>query len=223
MERVIEMFMKDLQHERPDSMPEDVHFTEALVRKVLENYSETGDVVLDPFAGYGTTLVVSEELGRSHVGIELLADRAAVIRERLGSRGRVIEGDARRLDEFALGTIDVCLTSPPYMNEVDHPQNPLSGYRTMDGQYEMYLDELLDVFLAVKRHLRPDGHLVINAANIRSGNTITPLAWDIARMLRKHLAFRCETYLLWDDPLPFISGDYCLVFQKAHEGPAPTH
>lgn len=56
------------------------------MRAVVEEYSARGDVVLDPFAGYGTTLVVSQQLGRTPIGIELLPERAALIRARLGSK-----------------------------------------------------------------------------------------------------------------------------------------
>jgi DNA modification methylase len=208
------MSADDLRAERVDSGSEDVHFTRAYVRGVLEEYSARGDVVLDPFAGYGTTLLVSEQLGRTPIGIELLPERAALIRTRLGSQAQVVAGDARELDRFGLGPVDLCLTSPPYMNAVDHPQNPLTAYTTPDGEYSTYLAELLDVFLAVKRHLRWGGYLVINAANIRTGDVVTPLAWDIAHALRPHLTFRGETYLRWDRPLETVSGDYSLVFQK---------
>jgi len=216
------MSADELQAERVHSASEDVHFTRAYVRAVVEEYSAPGDVVLDPFAGYGTTLVVSQQLGRTPIVIELLPERAALIRARLGSKGRVVEGDARELDRFGLGTVTLCLTSPPYMNAVDHPQNPLTAYATLDGDYAGYLDELLDVFLAVKRYLRCGGHLVINAANIRTGDVITPLAWDIVHALRPHLTFRGETYLRWDRPPEAVSGDYSLAFQKV-DGPTEAH
>ena len=118
VERVLDMCAADLASERPPATSEDVHFTRAFVRAVLEEFSSPGDVVLDPFAGYGTTLLVGKELGREPIGIELLPERAASIRARLGSVGRVIEGDARMLDRFGLGTVDVCLTSPPYMTRL---------------------------------------------------------------------------------------------------------
>lgn len=208
------MSAADLAAERPSSVPDDVHFTQALARTVIEDFSAVGDVVLDPFAGFGTTLVVSRQLGRSPIGIELLSERAAIIRERLAGGGRVIEGDARQMDRYEFGPVDLCLTSPPYMSAVDHPQNPLTSYATLDGHYPTYREELLSVFLAVKRRLVPGGHLVINAATIRTGEIVTPLAWDIVHDLQPHMAFRGETYLQWDRPLPFISGDYCLVFQN---------
>ncbi|MEP7019794.1 MAG: DNA methyltransferase [Pseudonocardiales bacterium] len=218
MQRVMRMSASDLLKERVDSAEEDVHFSEVLVEAVVAEFSKPGDVVLDPFAGYGTTLVVSERMNRSAVGIELLPDRVTTIRQRLGGSARIIEGDARNLAGMDLGQIDLCLTSPPYMSAADHPDNPLTGYRTLDGDYPTYLAELAEVFAAVARILRPGGHLVINAANIRNGELVTPLAWDLTRAVAQHLGLRAETYLEWDDPPEWMSGDYCLVFQKELPG-----
>jgi DNA modification methylase len=204
----------DLARERLADAEEDVHFPQALVRAVVDEYTSPGDAVLDPFAGFGTTLDVCAQMGRRAVGIELLAERVELIRRRLRGTATVIEGDARHLDEFGLGTFDLCLTSPPYMSALDEPSNPLTGYNTTDGNYATYLAELNLVFAAVAERLRPRAHLVINAANIRNGDVVTPLAWDIARAVSAHLSFRAETYLQWDDPPQWMSGDYCLVFQK---------
>jgi len=217
--RLLRLRADDLASERvPGAGPVDVHFPKAVARAVLAEYSAPGDTVLDPFAGYGTTLAVCEELGRTAVGVELLPERVAAIRRRLRTPARVIEGDARRLDEFGIGPVDLCLTSPPYMNAVDHPQNPLTGYTTLDGDYPTYLAELTGVFLAVGRLLRPGGHLVVNAANIRTAGGVTPLAWDIAHVLGRHMAFLGEIYLLWDRPQALFSGDYCLVFRTPPGG-----
>jgi DNA modification methylase len=45
-------------------------FPQELCRRVISYYSYVGDVVLDPFAGIGTTGVVANELGRHYVLIE---------------------------------------------------------------------------------------------------------------------------------------------------------
>ena len=118
--------------------------------------------------------------------------------------------------------VGLCLTSPPYMNAVDHPQNPLTAYTTLDGHYQTYLAELGEVFAAVAALLKPGGHLVINAANLDTGGVVTPLAWDIAATVAGaagRLTFRGEVYLRWDRPLPGITGDYLLIF--ANDGGAP--
>jgi DNA modification methylase len=214
VDSVMNLYVDYLVRELTDPVSEEVHFPEALVRAVVEEFSAIGDTVLDPFAGYGTTLVVSEAMGRSAIGVELLPRRADTTRRRLGPSSTIHVADARRLDELALGTIDLCLTSPPYMSAVDHPQNTLTAYTTMDGSYPTYLAELTNVFVTVISHLRVGGHLVINAANIRTGNVVTTLAWDIAHALKPYAAFRGETYLRWDRPPAMFSGDYCMVFQK---------
>jgi adenine-specific DNA-methyltransferase len=46
-------------------------------------YSEKGDIVLDPFAGSGTTAVACQELDRRYIGIELDPTYAATAQERL--------------------------------------------------------------------------------------------------------------------------------------------
>lgn len=44
---------------------------EELVRKFILAASNPGDIVLDPFSGSGTTLVVAEQLGRQWIGCEI--------------------------------------------------------------------------------------------------------------------------------------------------------
>jgi site-specific DNA-methyltransferase (adenine-specific) len=44
---------------------------EELLRKIILASSKEGDIVLDPFSGSGTTLVVAEQLGRIWVGCEM--------------------------------------------------------------------------------------------------------------------------------------------------------
>jgi len=41
------------------------------IRPLIEAYSRPGDIVLDPFAGSGTTAAASRQLHRSFIGIEL--------------------------------------------------------------------------------------------------------------------------------------------------------
>lgn len=57
------------------SMPENTdHPTqkpEKLIAKLILASSRSGDVILDPFLGSGTTSVVAKKLGRSYVGIEI--------------------------------------------------------------------------------------------------------------------------------------------------------
>jgi DNA modification methylase len=208
------MHAADLRAQRPPGCTDDVHFTEALARSVIEDVTGVGDVVLDPFAGYGTTLAVASRLGRTAVGVELLPEHVELARARTAGTARVVQGDARRLTELVAGPVDLVLTSPPYMTAVAHPENPLTGYSTDDGQYSTYLSEIGQVFSQVAALLRPGGHAVVNVANLYTGDHVTPLAWDLGREVARHLAFRGETFLCWDEHPPGHAGDYLLWFQR---------
>src|SRR5437588_1418989 len=55
------------------------------MRPFLRSFSRPGATVLDPFAGFGTTLVACALEGRQGLGIEVEAGRVAVARRRRGS------------------------------------------------------------------------------------------------------------------------------------------
>jgi site-specific DNA-methyltransferase (adenine-specific) len=55
----------------------------ALLERIVRVSSNPGDLVLDPFAGSGTTLAAAKKLGRHYVGIELSENYADLIRQRL--------------------------------------------------------------------------------------------------------------------------------------------
>ena len=67
-------------HERtghPCQMPE------AVLDRIIRVATNPGDVVLDPFAGSGTTVAVAKKLGRQYLGIELSEQYADGVRQRL--------------------------------------------------------------------------------------------------------------------------------------------
>lgn len=215
VERFLLQTFAELEAQRPPDGEEAVHFTESFAATVIEEFSESGDLVLDPFAGYGTTLVVAERLGRRILGLELLEDRAGQIRARLVNPSAVICGDARRLGDLVDDEVTLVLTSPPYRTRNHHLEDPLLAYAIKGGDYGSYLNDLADVFVQAADLLRPRGHLVVNAANILVDGVLTPLAWDLAARIGEHLTFVQDCYLAWDTQPPDISGDYALVFRRA--------
>jgi site-specific DNA-methyltransferase (adenine-specific) len=58
---------------------------EALLERIIRVASNPGELVLDPFAGSGTTLAAARRLGRRYLGIELSPEYAERARQRLAA------------------------------------------------------------------------------------------------------------------------------------------
>lgn len=72
-------------HERPDHpCPKPLD----LMLRLVELFTDPGDLVLDPFAGSGTTGVACLRLGRRFIGIEKDEKYASIARERLTAEGQ---------------------------------------------------------------------------------------------------------------------------------------
>lgn len=56
---------------RPDLSDHPTPKPQDLLSRLIELHSNKGDIVLDPFAGHGSTLTASAKLGRRFIGIEL--------------------------------------------------------------------------------------------------------------------------------------------------------
>lgn len=58
-------------------------FPEELPEWFIKLFTKEGDMVLDPFAGSGTTLFVAERMGRSAIGIEIMEEYYKMIKNQL--------------------------------------------------------------------------------------------------------------------------------------------
>jgi tRNA G10 N-methylase Trm11 len=197
--------------DRPPEYEDDISFPPELVEAFIAEYTKPGDLIFDPFAGFGTTLVVAERMDRRPLGLEIMPERVEFIRSQLSDPAAIRRADVRDIGSLDLPRIDFSITSPPYMTRADHPQNPLSGYATLDGDYAAYLRGLAAIYARLGDRLTPGARVVINAANLRAHNT--RLAWDIGNAVGDVLTYEREVILDWDEPQPWLTNDYCLVFR----------
>jgi len=113
-------------------------FPEMLVERLIETFLPLqGEVILDPFAGSGSTIVTAEKMGKTGLGVELSEEYAALANQRIAEvnhqpaaqeeaalevdqtehKSRVIHGSALKLaDHVPPDSVDLCITSPPYWN-----------------------------------------------------------------------------------------------------------
>ena len=64
-----------------------------LLERIIRASSSEGDVVLDPFCGCGTTVVVAERLKRSWIGIDITHLAVAMMKNRLNAGFDLIQGE----------------------------------------------------------------------------------------------------------------------------------
>jgi DNA modification methylase len=213
--------------ERPDGADEDVHMLSAVVDHVIERCTNLGDLVFDPFAGYGTTLARAVALGRDALGIELLPERVEHVAQRV-PRARVLEGDARELlsvlrravPATPRTAVNLILTSPPYMTAAHHEADPLTAYEQDHGDYDRYLAELGLVAAQCARTIAPGGFVVWNVADIHYRGRTTHLIADCTRVLSQHLTPVGLTEIVWDEYPHDLVADALLVFRRAPARPA---
>jgi modification methylase len=155
----------------------------AIAQRAIATYTQPGDLVVDPMAGIGSTLVEAVHLGRDAIGVEYEPQWAELARANIDfarshgatGQGEVLCGDARSLtsvvDPAVRGLVALVLTSPPYGPSL-HGQviaRPGQGVRKAHDRYStdpanlahVGLDRLLDamrtVLVGCARLLRPGG------------------------------------------------------------------
>lgn len=80
----------DVFEDRPSrSSGHTASYPPRLIRPAIEATCPEGGVVLDPFAGSGTTCVAAKNVGRQYVGFELKGEYVSLARDRLDEAGDV--------------------------------------------------------------------------------------------------------------------------------------
>ncbi|MFA6208664.1 MAG: DNA methyltransferase [Candidatus Obscuribacterales bacterium] len=194
---------------------QDVRYSEALVEHFLEQFTKKGDIILDPFMGFGTTLLVAEQMERTCYGIEFDQERQEYVCSILQHPDRALHGDSMSLSSLPIPDIDFSITSPPYMGKA-HTENPFTAYSTQGGGYNQYLKDLGHIYQQVAAKLKPNGRAVLEVSNLKhEDGSVTTLAWDIARVISEVLHFDGEIVMNWPDDCGYgYDHSYCLVFSK---------
>ena len=180
----------------PDTFHHPGKMLPELARRIVETYSQPGDLVLDPMCGTGTTLIAAAGSGRRAVGMEIEERWAGVahanLTHALGARAasavRIEVGDCREavslLPDLAR-KVDLVATSPPYGCDAgviapyyERSRRKLtcatdglnySGDRANLGHARgaAYRSEMAKVYAACFELLRPGGLLVSVTKNTR--------------------------------------------------------
>lgn len=150
-------------------------------RNIILRYSQEGDLVLDQFAGGGTTLVEAKLLNRNIIGIDV--NDAALERCHIkcdfdyenSGEVTIAKGDARKLTNIEDESIDLICTHPPYANIIQYSEeNPddLSHLKIPE-----YLEQMHEVAIESYRVLKKDKFCCILMGDTRQKGHVIPLAF----------------------------------------------
>ena len=179
-------------------------FPQEIPSRLIKLFSFTNEIVLDPFAGIGTTAEVALVNGRRAICVEQNPIYAGLIKDRIGSLNgnkshlKVICGDARKMSSIEDGTVGLVVTSPPYWNKADYG----TGRKNLGtiASYPGFLRELRPAFEEVFRVLAPGRKCAVVTANVNQhtdhGLLTFPLATDIVVMLRE-IGFVLINEIIW--------------------------
>ena len=150
-------FVHNPPRRRNDVLRHPGKFPETLAQEFIEFFTKQGQVVLDPMAGTGSTLVGALRSGRNSFGVELnptyadlarqvVADeRQALGEEALGLSAEIITGDAAEIRDyiqlFNIPEIDYVLTSPPYWDMLRAPGAQTQKQRRSDLTRDVYYSD----------------------------------------------------------------------------------
>jgi DNA modification methylase len=236
-----------IHYPKPRTEDEILHpakFPESLAKQFIQFFTKSGQCVLDPFLGTGSTLVACSENDRNGIGIELSSKYAKIAKKRAKGQ-KVITGNSLKIDELwkknKLPKVDYIFTSPPYgpmlnkkvgvIQESRRKAKLDTNYSTNKNDlanassYNEFISKVVEVFTKTKNILKPNAYLTIVLQNYIDGPQLKTLAWDVAKELSGIYSFKGEKIWLQDNKgllpygyrfsfIPNIHHHYCLIFRN---------
>lgn len=217
-------------------------FTMKLASRIIDTFCRPDDgLILDCFAGSGTTLLAGLSKGKDVVGFDLQEDFKQMFLDRaINNYGMHLEDvkdkyiikDSRQLSEVLQPeSVDLCLTSPPYwdiLNQkrtADYKEN-ISYSNTLEdigniSDYNQFLDSLSTIFAQIYSVLKYKGYFVLNVMDLRKKDMFYPLHFDATLRVQK-AGFKFEDIIIWDRQQEYnnmrpLGYPFKFIVNKVHE------
>ena len=221
-------------------------FPIALPERLLECFTtEKDQIVVDPFAGVGSTVLAAQKKGKIGIGIELSEDYSAKANERLNPKNLFTGLDDKKsssivyqdnsinlLNYVKPESVDFGVTSPPYWDILNQKRTAdYKSTRTYTGDkeqdlgniadYDAFIEALKPIFAKVFTALKPGKYFCVNVMDIRKKDRLYSYHEDIKNLLCS-IGFKYDDLIIWDRRLDYNNMrplGYPSVFRvnRAHE------
>jgi len=174
------------------------NFAPQIPRNVILNYTNEGDLVLDPMIGSGTTLIEARLLNRNAIGYDVNQNAINITSERIrfemkGSTKQVVKlGNAQKLPEKD-NSVDLVIAHPPYANIVKYSDGKNPDDLSSIPSLPKFLDALEIAVREMYRVLNPGKYCAILIGDTRKGQHFIPLShFVLERCLRSGFVLKEE-------------------------------
>ena len=217
-------------------------FTVKLTSKLIDTFCKpNGGVVLDPFAGSGTTLISGLLKEKEVIGFDLSQKFKDIFLKRIiesygfnshGLDSKYIVNDSRFLSKnIEKNSVDLCVTSPPYWDILNRKRtadikkniNYSEDFEDLGniGDYNKFLKALKEVSNQVFKVLKPKSYYILNVMDLRKKSNFYPLHID-AITIAKEVGFNLEDLIIWDRQQEYnnmrpLGYPYKFIVNKVHE------
>jgi adenine-specific DNA-methyltransferase len=152
-----------------------------IIWNLLKRYTKEKDLVVDCFAGSGTTLDVARDLNRKALGYDVHPTRKDIFRV-----------DARKLPPELTNKADFVFIDPPYSTHIDYGPDPrdIGKLEASTGEYYKAMEQ---VFSEIHRILKPGKYMGLYVSDSyvhAKGGTKSqfhPLGFELFSRLRQKL------------------------------------
>jgi DNA modification methylase len=218
----------EFYYEKRDVRDKTIHpasFPISLPAKFIKLFTHEGELVIDPFAGIGSTLVAAQDLNRNAVGFDLKKEYVEVAKKRLAQANFLnsaeqimVNDDARNIPNYFEGeTISLVVTSPPYSQFLAKPKlnKSMRGDLRNNKHYlnvQQYSQDtndignlepitfskaLAEIFKGILPILKPKAHCVIDINDLWWENKRIPThVYIIQEMM--NVGYDLRNVLIWD-------------------------
>ena len=218
----------EFAYEKRDIRDKDIHpavFPVGLPSKCIQLFTHKGELVLDPFAGIGTTLIAAKDLERNAAGIDLGKRYINFTKERLSQSPALTKTQQMAICDDSMNianylnenSVSLSITSPPYANMLNRPRKnkSLRGDLRNNKHYEKiqqyskdprdlgtmepkkFAETLGEIYKGILPLHKPGAHCVINITDLWWENKRIPLHLYTIEAMEK-AGYRLRNTIIWD-------------------------
>ena len=217
----------DFNYEKRDIRDKSIHpatYPISLPRRLIEQFTHKGELVVDPFVGSGSSLLAARDVERNAVGFDLSEKYITLCQDRLnGTRDLLVDttqmairDDARNIKNYLPEkSVSLIVTSPPYSNLLNRRRKNKSRRDRNNEQLdkieqysqdpsdlgtmplEEYTKSMGDIFEALLPLLRPKAHCIVNVPDMWWENKRITIHISLTDELRSR-GYELRNIIIWD-------------------------